>query len=307
MSEIDVRYVENMGRVIDDFLAAAADLRKRNPRGPAQDSHAQRDRIAMPQFTYLVDVPGYAALLVNTAGFHLEAFRRTLIEPVPVLAGGTCVRALLESCAFALWILDPEIDATAREQRLVTLRYDHLVEYPRYHESLRREAVVPNEILEAITEQQPAFDAKLKSIEDYAAKIGLEPQRNKQGKVTAVSKFNTSATAIIRETLHEEALYRLLSAIVHGSHWALLESGFQRITEPGDETPPDMMPRTRFESHARIDLTAKLGTTAVMAMAKGIWQIQKYNGWPLDELAQLLERVFDELDIKLSYRFWLEQ
>jgi hypothetical protein len=77
---------------------------------PAANSIAAREQQSFPKPGLVTDVHYRGMLSMEAAGDHLVGFTACMSEPAKILAPATCIRGLLESCALAAWLLDPDMD-----------------------------------------------------------------------------------------------------------------------------------------------------------------------------------------------------
>lgn len=157
------------------------------------------------------------SMLVEAAADQLMAFTRTVSEPTQTIAPWTCVRAVVESSALAAWLLDPTIEARERVERSFALRYEGLSQRVKF----ARVALNESEFTKA-TE-------RIDQVERVAISLGFLRVENRKGKRIGIAQHMPSVTRIIAQTLDKEATYRLLSAVTHAHHWALLQTSYCRV------------------------------------------------------------------------------
>jgi hypothetical protein len=71
--------------------------------------------------------------------------------------------------------------------------------------------------------------ARLDRLEQQGRALGYQVFRTKKGKRVAVAKQMPSATDLVTSVLDAETDYRVLSAVVHGHAWALIQLGLHEI------------------------------------------------------------------------------
>ena len=210
-----------------------------------------------------------ANLLLEGSADHLMALIKTLTEPAECFAPWSCVRAILESCALASWLLDPALSPMERVKRSLALRYDGLTEEAKYGRLLDKQNTVD------------AVNAQIEKLEKKAVSLGLSLVRDK-GKRTGIGMVMPSVTELTRDVLHSEADYRLMSAVVHAHSWATIKAGFRQVTYDGTSTTnpaPDQENYKGFEKHLDLTLVAYLCLEAINAFGKSVaFKCQVY-GW----------------------------
>ena len=232
-----------------------------------------------------------AGLLVESGWEHLSAFVRTTAEPVETIACLTCVRSLLEPCALAVWLLDPEIDAQERTARVFAVRYEGMVQQAKWGRALGGM-------------DERALSDRTDVVEQDALDLGYAAVRNNSGKRIGIAQIMPSATELIRTELGEEAVYRLLSAVSHGHSWAIRELAYAPTSEARVSTTVSGECVWAFEKNVNVDLLAYLGLIAATACSRGVWNQCLYEGWDRAGLVKLLEETFDRLHAPETARFW---
>jgi len=154
-------------------------------------------------------------ILIEVAADQLMAFVRTVTEPVQTIAPWTCVRALIESSALAVWILDPKVDAATRVRRSLAFRFEGLVQQRKIGRVSGDEAGTAK------------VAARIDDLECAAAHLGFPRVENRSGKRIGVAQEMPSITNIVAGVLDEEVTYRLLSAVAHAHPWALQQLSFR--------------------------------------------------------------------------------
>ena len=222
-------------------------------------------------------------LLFESAADHALALTRLLIKPVTTIAPWTCVRGGLEAAAIGCWLLSESIDAQVRIGRSFAYR----------HEGLSQQVK-----LAAATGDEPARRRSLCRIEEVeaeAAALGYELIRNKSGRRDGIGQRMPTITKLVGDTLGEEKLYRILSAMAHGHIWALTQLGFQA---------PDADEPTLLKKTMNSDAAAVLLMTAVDVLAKPMWAEARLFGYDLQRLKVLLDRGYREMGLNETRHFW---
>ena len=115
-------------------------------------------------------------------------------------------RSMLESCGLATWLLDPNIDANARVSRVLAIRYQSVEEQLKFSRASNHPENAINYL-----------KARLNSIALDATSLGFQSLLDRKGRHRiGVAERMPSATELIKRTLDEETMYRMLSAIAMG-------------------------------------------------------------------------------------------
>jgi len=232
---------------------------------------------------------GQGALLMEVVSDQLTAFLKTITEPVETIAPWTCTRSLLEAAALACWMFDPSVDVRMRVSRSLALRYEGLDQKAKW---------------ERVSGYDPeqAYD-HIAVIESMATELGFEPIRDKNDRRIGIAQKMPSTTDLIRDTLDEEALYRLLSAIAHGHHWAIQKVSFKTTSAPALDPKTGVRVATVEKAPLMVGL-AFLILKAATVFAKAVWYQATYFGWDTTKLTEVFEASFDDLNARDAIRFW---
>lgn len=256
---------------------------------PSSNSQAQAEIRKVPRPESVQTAHSQGVLLVEVVADQLTGFLKTITEPVETIAPWTCIRALLEAAALACWILDPNINVQTRVGRSFALRYEGLNQQAKWARASGRDPKL-------------AYD-RIDMVEEIATNLGFEQVRDRNGRRTGIAQRMPAATELIRDMLDEEALYRLLSAIAHGHHWAIQQASFE-ITSPPALDPVSGVRVARIEKAPLMDGFAYLILRAAVAFTKVGWYQATYFGWDTTELAELLESSFNDFGVADAVRFW---
>jgi hypothetical protein len=226
--------------------------------------------------------------LIEVAADHLIAFTRTLMEPAQSIAPWTMARAVLETSALSYWLLDTKITAHIRVGRSFALRYEGLVQQITFG----RAANLPIETAKA--------SAHIEEVEAIAERLGFAKVRCGKGERTGIGQVMPGATEIIRDTLNEEAHYRLFSAMAHGHHWAFSQLGFRKAGET------DLHGNRAFliEKHLSIEAVLWLCSNVARYFAQPLKCRCELYGWDLVQFNVILDEVFREIGIRPDSRLW---
>jgi hypothetical protein len=237
-------------------------------------SLAEAELNGFPEPERVKDAYIQANLLFEGAADHLIAFTKTVTEPAATIAPWTCVRALLESCALAAWLIDPAIDATVRVQRSFVFRYEGLDQQVKCLRSFGQTSAT-DQVLNRIAE-----------VERDALRLGYPSIVNGKGKRNGIAQRMPSITDIINATLNEEATYRLMSAMAHGHMWAYRHLGFKLVDLDGEPT---------LEKHLEPFLVQYLCVKTANTFAKPVWQKGRLFGWDMKEIKAVFATAFADL------------
>jgi hypothetical protein len=113
-----------------------------------------------------------------------------------------------------------------------------------------------------------------------------------------------SVTELIRDVLDNEPLYRLLSAVAHGHHWAIQKLCFTLVPSVDAASPISGITLRGVTKESNTLAMAMLVLESAVALARTTWYHGLYLGWDRDSLIAPLEGHFDRLNSTESMRFW---
>ena len=266
---------------------------------PGSLAFRDRDTAPTPEHSNLLpSVWSRASLFVAATEQNHLAFVRTLEDPILSIACWNCVRSMLEPCALAVWILDPDISVQCRIGRLLAIRYK---EADQFMKNLR---------------SGDPYHADIQTIKDRirrgerdARKMGYCRVKNKRGRRIGLGQKMPSATALIESTIKKERLYRLFSAAAHGHFGVLRDLGFAPVeteNDPGFAKDIFGEPVTWYRSQVNMERLNYLGVISALVLSIAVWNQCRYAGWDGEYLARMLDGLFNQLRPKLpqSERFW---
>lgn len=249
----------------------------------AADSQAARElaeaAISEEVFTAL----SQGSLLLESVADHAYALTQTLVKPISTMAPWTLVRASLESAALSCWLLSHGITRRERVGRSLAFRHDGLIQQLKLARSTND------------AESQQAIGSRIDELETDAATLGYTPVQDRNGKRIGVGQQMPTATECIRETLDEEATYRLLSGVAHSHTWAIIQAGFHA---PDPSTP------TSLAKHLSFDAVAWLLMHAADALARPVWEKMLLFGFDNHKLEAILTRRYEEMERQARTFFW---
>lgn len=280
--------------VIDAFSGFLAGIRKLQPglgAQPIEGSIADTERRGFPLPELLVDAYGIAGLMIESSADHIDTFVRTIVGPIASFPGCTCIRSMLEPCALAAWLTEPDIGAGERASRVFATRYDAIVEQSKW-----ATAAYPGKSLRSDT------DVRIENLERKAASLGYSPVRDQSGRRIGIGCKRPAATTLIDDMLGEKAAFRLLSAVAHGQHWALSQIGFEQEDRAGNTRSAETVPVRTLKKTARAEVIAFLGVCALRSFARPVTFMLKYGGHDSGPFDRLLATTFDFLRVPEAQR-----
>ena len=232
-------------------------------------------------------------MLIESGGEHLNAFVRTITEPMLPIACWTCIRSMLEPCARAAWMLDPTIDGEERIKRTFAIWYDGMVQDLKFARAMKQPK-----------RQQDEIERRIAKLERRATALGFEELRNKNERRIGIGVPMPGATDLVRQVLDAEGAYRILSAVSHGQAGTIHQLSSTRVSGTGLRVRMGEGAATLHTKTVDPDFMAWLGLVAARAFARPIWYEFGYLGWDRRPLRNLFEMIFDRLGAKAEVRFW---
>jgi hypothetical protein len=156
-----------------------------------------------------------AYLAFEAAADYSWALVKTLTSPGQSIACWGCARSVVETSAISTWLWDVNINARQRVQRSLAFM----------HEGLLQQMKLARASKGKLDTKKP--QERLEEVEKLAINLGLGKTNTKHGKqMVSLELEMPSVTQLITGILKKEENYRLLSAMVHGHHWALQSLSF---------------------------------------------------------------------------------
>ncbi len=282
-------YVADIRDALSGFLQGLRRLDPRLGAPPSQDSIAHKELQAFPKPYLLIDAYGMAGMLVESSADHIDAFVKTITEPMTPIAACSCIRALLEPCAMAAWLAAPTIDAYERAKRVFAVRHEAIEEHGKF-----ANAVDPAKTASKIVRE------RVNAIEREAIQLGIKPVRDRQGNRVGIGCPRPGATTLIADMLGEAAPF--LSAVAHGQPWALRQMGFERVeADQTTATFGDVQVRA-FERAVSPQVVAFLGVCALRSFSRPVACMLQYSGNDSRQFDRLLKTTFDSLRVSEAQR-----
>lgn len=217
------------------------------------------------------------SLLIEVAADYLMAFTRIVKEPVQTIAPWTCVRGLIESCAFAAWLLDPGVDVRVRVQRSFAFRFEGLSQQVKYVRTVGSQVDINN------------ASQRMDDVERKAQALGFSRVENRKGQRIGIAQRMPPITDVVNLALGQESEYRLLSAMAHAHPWALQQLSFRLEEDHG---------RIGLAKSAPTLAIAYLCVTGARAFSKPILARAQLFGWDVKRLQKLLDTAFGNLGVQ---------
>lgn len=255
-----------------------------------QGSLAEKEAASFPESEAIATAYSQAFIAIVVSGDHLAAIDRLLIEPVITFAPWTALRVVLESSATALWLLTKGISAKERVTRSMALRYQYLLDGRTFSREEPGRFTMQPDTMRANLQQ---IDKQLRDIENTAKARNIKLAHDSKGQVTGIGSGVPSMVDLIRRTLGEVQMYRLLSALAHGRIWAQVPLGFRRVENIKALT-----------QHIDPVMAASVIIDAITWYSHAVWAYFDLAGWDLESLKSVLEQHFDRAHLVAETRFW---
>jgi hypothetical protein len=254
---------------------------------PASDSIANQERRNFPNEELIKDVHYRGILSMEAAADHMMVFTDSISEPAKTIAPWTCVRGFLESCALAIWFLDPDINAMTRVGRCFAFRYSGFVEQIKFLK------------VDKAYEEIDKVQQRMRKVEKDAVSLGYS-RLLKNGDINGIAMHMPSITNLIGITLNREGEYRLLSGIAHGHHWAISQLGLHVITKENFDGQEVKV----LEKYLHPEVVVFASNIVITSFARVIWYLWRLYGWDLDEIEHFLDQTYEQLNYKAEMHFW---
>lgn len=246
---------------------------------PKADSLAAKELKTFERPKSLRTAYGQGISLVEGAGDHLFSLAKALTEPAQSIAPWTLARAVLESSALSCWLLDPNIDSHLRVGRSLALRYEGFIQQKNFGRAAGQ------------TDGISKVNTRIEDVEAMAEKLGYTKLKTEDGKRTGIGQVMPSVTEIIRDTLDEEANYRLFSAMAHAHQWAYIQLSFKKVEEIELHNNEVVF----FEKYLPNDIVLWLCSKTARYFAQPLKYQCELNGWDSKQLNRILDDTYNEL------------
>lgn len=182
----DVESAATIRGALSDLYDGICGLNAERSRHQEPGSQAESEQADARWSQEIINACSIGTQLLESGGEHLTLFLKTITEPVEPIACWTCIRSMLEPCAFSAWLFEPQIDCAARAGRVFALRYEGMDQELKFGRIARQ----PQAVLDSISERIEATERK-------AIALGFRPLRNKKRERTGIGIVMPSATAVI--------------------------------------------------------------------------------------------------------------
>jgi hypothetical protein len=245
--------------------------------------------ILIPPEFQLTNAFTQSNMLFVSAAEHLIAVKRVLTVDVLTIAPWTCLRALIESCALACWLLDPSETAEKRIGKSFAYRF----------KDLSQSKAIANSMGDNVGAQKA--EARIEEIERAAVLRGYVPLVKSNGKRNGIGEKMPELTNLVRDMLNEETVYRMSSGIIHGNMSPLRLLGFQKSNIPQVQYGVNVETYEKFTS---ISMIKYICQKAAISFIKPTWFKSKLYGWNQAELSAIFETTANALSIDPTQCFW---
>lgn len=274
---------------LDEFLVESSKLINYYHNESTENSIATIEKNTFPN-RELVETVHYGGILsMESAVDHIMAFRDLLKEPAKTISPWTCIRGALESSALACWFLDPTTDVKERISRSFAFRFYGFKQQIKF---LQLDKNAQKEILTVKT--------RIAEVEHTAINYGYSKVINKNGEIDGIAQRMPEITRLIGIMLGKEGEYRLLSAVTHGQHWALIQMGFKVISVK--------TPEGRVIKGLEKNLDPRFGLfcthIVITSIAQVLWNLWRLYGWNIKDLQNLLNSTFDKMRFVKTDQPW---
>lgn len=291
--KLNPRAIEKAREALRTYHADSAAFVNRYGPGAADPSPFVTELTAFGRSESVHTIYGQAMTLIEIAADQVTGFLKLISEPYETIAPWTCARAVLDAASLAVWLVEPHLDVTRRVQRSFALRYEglnHQVKWARAAGGA-----------DAGVDPQLAMD-RIAQVTNQASALGLAPVLDRNGRQIGIGQTMPSVTELVRDTLAQEDMYRLLSAVAHGHFWATRQAGFEVVGLKG--TRADGAHLSPITKAVNVEGMLYLSSGIAVAFGSATWYQSLYAGWKHAELEELLARLFDCLGIRQEHWFW---
>lgn len=198
----------------------------------------------------------------------------TGLKPVSAYAPIICARSTLEMCATASWLVEPNLRASLRIGRILTLSRD---------EQTNRGKLPDTDPSGALIE-----------IADAAEQFGLRQVGRRNW---GYGEEFPTLTKRISNLMANSWVYSLLSAAAHGESPALIEFGY---VDSGQQDGTGVLLQKAPPAYVLAFATHQ----SLIAVAKSTWLDFAYRGWETQILRTETERLLDEAGFESTSIPW---
>jgi hypothetical protein len=290
---LSAEHIQKLRSAITMLLDRTASFLKTVPTQPVAGSLLQSELTTASRPESITTALSIGDLALEFAADHLSALEKLVVEPIETMPCFTSIRSMLEMTAIGAWVLDPSISSQERVARVYAIRFEAIDQQLKFGRCISVNA----------TEIQK-LETRTIDLENEAVGLGYQPIRNKKNAIIGIGTPMPGATDMIRDVLNDEWMYRLLSGVAHGHHWAIIQLGFQDATPKIGSMDVQGIPVTGYEKKVYVDGIALVGLHGILAFARLFWNKCRYNGWDILKVEEILEDVADTITAQPIVRFW---
>ena len=257
------------------FLSELGAYTKSQSDVPAAGSPAHREE-SLPRPVSARTAYGIAVTLAELAAENAVLLADALEAPAKPLACVSCARTVLENTSYARWILDREIEAAERVERVFGYKYRGLEQ----------------RLKSAGSDDVAVYKKRVEELVHAATELNVKVSRHGDGKLDLVGA-RRSATDLCKLYGGEET-YRLLSAIQHGHGWAIRRWCYV----PQSQKIEDGVPVMRFSKGIRRERLEFLIVTVVCGLSGAVWAMADFMGWDRERLEEIGRQVLPSLNFE---------
>lgn len=250
---------------------------------PTSHSLAQAELNKYPGLKCVENAYTQGTVMREVSADHLMLFFKSVAPPVQTVAPWSATRAMLESCAIGVWLLDHKLSVEDRIQRGFTLRYH----------GLQQQLKIANATKNAVGKQ--ALLDRMTAVIDQASTLGIPPFIDKDGKTVGIGRPMPSITDLVETALGQGLHYRVLSMMAHAQMSALQQLGFRVIENDGMHY---------LDKHISPEAVYYLCDAAFVSLVKLLWNFANLFGLNALDLERMIESTADVMRIPIAERFW---
>ncbi len=183
---------------------------------PEKNSQAKYELQNETYKDHVASAIAMGVVLREVAADNLMGIQRVLTEPIMTFAPFVLYRNLIEMSAMSIWFLSTGIHEVERTKRILTYRNEALKEELKYSHSINDQ-----ELAAKVSE-------RIQKLQEKAVAISIDPKRNIKNEILGYGIVMPSRTEVIKDSLGDESVYRLFSAVSHGQLWAIIQSSFRK-------------------------------------------------------------------------------
>lgn len=288
MEQPDDRIVHTQ-KAIMAFLKSTADLHEKRP-----DQASIGSKMAAESTDFGTELPFINAVAISDLAFHfahdhLSLFAHALTHTCDPISSCTVIRSILEFSAVGAWVTDPTISEFARVARVYAVRFEAIVEQIKCVRCV--DSIEQSQLDEVITRRE--------MLAEEAESIGILVRREK-GKVLSVGTQKPGATKMIAQVLNDEFMYRLLSSVAHGQHWAVRQIGYKMVGHGVN----DNSNVASFKKRDFPEMVLVIALHGMLAYSRLIWNTIGYRETDRLAFEEILETTMDRMFVENDKRFW---